>query len=44
MESAKCLETVERETSTPISSNLAATNPAEIEGSLRINCSIAQDA
>ncbi|CAI2201233.1 6339_t:CDS:1, partial [Funneliformis geosporum] len=29
--SAKCLETIERETSTPIFSNLAATDPAEIE-------------
>ncbi|CAG8744045.1 6440_t:CDS:2, partial [Funneliformis caledonium] len=28
---AKYLETVERKTSTPISSNLATTDPAEIE-------------
>ena len=41
---AKCLETVERETFTPISSNLVTTNPAEIEGSLRIYCPSARDA
>ncbi|RIA84735.1 hypothetical protein C1645_742113 [Glomus cerebriforme] len=42
--SAKCLETVERETFTPISSNLVATDPAESEGCLRIYCPIAMDA
>ena len=40
----KCLETVERETSTPISFNLSATDPAEIEGCLQMYCPIAWDA
>ncbi|CAG8484716.1 12784_t:CDS:2, partial [Funneliformis caledonium] len=40
---AKCLEPVEREISTPISFNLSATDPAEIEGCLRMHYPIARD-
>ena len=41
---AKCLVTVERETSTPISFNLSAIDRAEIEGSRRMYCPTVRDS
>src|SRR5581483_9742894 len=41
---AKCLVTVERETSTPIFFNLSAIDRAEIEGCRRMYCPTVRDA